>query len=292
MNGIVVGLDGSPASSRALLHAIDHARGTGSTVRALHVWSTPKWMGGVPGFAYNVLASPEESWRFAKELAHRQVEDARSLRPDAGVDVVEELVEGSPRQLMTKASRTAELVVVGSHGEGRVQGLLLGSVTQYLLSHTACPVMLVPGGDDDGFTPVKVVVGADGSPSARAAMRWALDVARRRGCPLVVVHGWLLTTVHGSSEKHYVPSLREYEAECQEWLDKEVQEVIPDQEGVQVRTELSYSSPVTALRDAAGKDDLLVVGRCGRGGFPGMLLGSVASQCAHYAEGPMVVVPQ
>jgi nucleotide-binding universal stress UspA family protein len=289
MNGIVVGLDGSPASTRALLHAIDHASGTGSPVRALHVWSTPRWMGGVPGFAYNVLASPEESWRFARELVHRQVDDARSLRPDADVDVVEELVEGSPRQLVTKASRTAELVVVGSHGEGRVQGLLLGSVAQYLLNHTACPVMLVPDGGDERFTPATVVVGADGSPSARAARRWALDVARRRGCPLVVVHAWLLTSVHASSERHYVPSLQEYETECQAWLDSEVQEALPDQEGVQVRTELFYSSPVTALREAAGKDDLLVVGRSGRGRFPGMLLGSVASQCAHYAQGPIVV---
>jgi nucleotide-binding universal stress UspA family protein len=291
MNGIVVGLDGSLESSRALLHAIDHAAGTGSPVRALHAWSTPTWMGGVPGFAYNVLASPEESWRFAKELTRRQVEDVRDQRPDSTVELVEELVEGSARQVLTQASRAAELVVVGSHGAGRVQGLLLGSVAQYLLSHAACPVMLVPEGDDEPFTPSKVVVGADGSPSSRAAMRWALDVAHRQHCPLVVVHAWLLTSVHGGSEKHYVPSLREYETECQEWLDKEVQEVLPEQEGVNLRTELTYSSPVTGLRDASGRDDLLVVGRCGRGGFPGMLIGSVASQCAHYARGPLVVVP-
>ena len=123
-------------------------------------------------------------------------------------------------------------------------------------------------------------------------MRWAFEFARRAGCPLVVLHAWMITTLPGRPGEQFVPSLREYETEAQEWLDKELQEVLPDREGVEVRTELSYSSAVTGLREGAGPHDLLVVGRCGRGGFPGMLLGSVASQVAHYAQGLVAVVPE
>lgn len=287
MKEIVVGLDGSPASSSALAHAVSMARRTGGRVRALHAWTTPVWMGGVPGFAYNALASPEDSLRFAKELASRQVGEAEAL----GVEVVADVAQGPARHVLVEASRHAGLLVVGSHGEGRVQGLLLGSVAMHLLGHAACPLLLVPDSDLKPEPWDKVVVGVDGSESSRAAMRWALHAAREAGCPLVVLHAWMIRSLPMHAKAHFVPSLREYESECQEWLDKELQEALPDREGVDVKTELSYSSPVSGLREAAGPHDVLVVGRCGRGGFPGMLLGSVASQCAHYSQGLMVVVP-
>jgi nucleotide-binding universal stress UspA family protein len=291
MNDIVVGVDGSAPSDLAVARAAEEARSTGARLRVVHAWTTPVWMGGIPGFAYNVLASPEESRRFANELLQRQVEAFQVARRDLPVDMVAEAVQGPVRQVLPSVARDAALLVVGSRGEGRVHGLLLGSVAQYLLSHAPCPLMLVPDAEPAVTTTAKVVVGADGSASSRAAMRWALGTAERHGSPLVVVHAWHLGSLPGRPPLHGVPSLREYETECREWLDKEVQEVLPEHEGVVVRTELAYGSATWGLRDAAGPDDLLVVGRRGRGGFPGMLLGSVASQCAHYARGPVVVVP-
>ena len=293
MSGIAVGLDGSEASTRALGYAVDEARRRGTAVRAIHAWTTPVWIGGIPGFGYNVLASPDDSKRFAEELIERQITEFREANPAADdVEIRAAAVEGSPRHVLHEASRMAALLVVASHGAGRFSGLLLGSVAQHLLHHADCPVMLVPATGPHTVEVGQVVVGSDGSAPSRAAMTWALDAATRHRCRLLVVHAWQITTVPGRSGEHFVPELREYETESQEWLDKEIVDVLHAPVDVDVAAQLSYSSPTWALREAARPQDLLVVGRNGRGGFPGLLLGSVASQCAHYAKGVVVLVPQ
>lgn len=291
MSGIAVGLDGSDASTRALGYAVDEARRRGTAVRAIHAWTTPLWIGGIPGFGYNVLASPEDSKRFGEELLVRQVAEFRDANPESSdVEIRTAAVEGSPRQVLHEASGMAQLLVVASHGTGRITGLLLGSVAQYLLHHSRCPMLLVPATGAQSVEIGRVVVGADGSAPSRSAMIWALDTARRHQCRLLVVHAWQITTIAGRSGEHFVPDLREYEYESQEWLDKELVDVLHGPTDVVVESQLSYSSPTWALREAAGPQDLLVVGRNGRGGFPGMLLGSVASQCAHYAPGVVAIV--
>jgi len=292
MTGIVVGLDGSDASSLALRYAVREAARTGAEVHGIHAWTTPVWMGGIPGFGYNALASPEESRRIAEELLAHQVAQLRDAEPDAAaVEIRTTAIEGSARAVLVTASESADLLVLASHGEGHLHGLVIGSVAQHVLNHAECPVLLVPAAGTNPAPVGRVVVGADGSKASRVAMQWALESARHHECPLVVVHAWMFGTVPGRPAKHFVASSPELETECQEWLDREVQEVLPDPGGVKVSTELSYSSAVWALREAAGPHDQLVVGTRGQGGFAGLLLGSVATQCTHYAQGVVVVVP-
>lgn len=291
MKDVVVGLDGSDESSKALDYAVAEARTSGRGVLAVHAWTTPVWVGGIPGFGYNALASPEDSKQFATELVDHQVEQFHARTPSEATTPLRSLtVQGDAKHALVEASKDAALVVVGSRGVGQVHGLLLGSVAQHLLFHAVCPVMLVPIHAAKPGSVRRVVVGADGSAASRSAMHWALDSARRHECPLVVVHSWLLTTLPSQPSVHIVPSLREYETEAEVWLEKELDEVLPDRDGVEVTTELSYSSAPIALREATGPDDQLVVGNRGRGGFARLLLGSVASQCAHYAKGVIVVV--
>jgi nucleotide-binding universal stress UspA family protein len=291
MKDIVVGLDGTEASSRALAYAVAEARAAGGGLRAVHAWTTPVWMGGIPGFGYNILATPEQSRSFAEDLLDHQVKELYDGAGAPDVRIRSEAVQGDARHALTKISRTADLLVVASHREGLLRGALLGSVAQHVLSHAHSPVMLVPADGTDPSPVGRVVVGADGSGASRGAMRWALEAARRHDCPLVVVHAWLVTTLPGSPSKHYVASLREHQTECQEWLDEEVRTVLPDHDGVPLSTRLSHTSASVALRETAGPRDQLVVGRRGRGGFVGLHLGSVAAQCAHYAQGVVVVVP-
>lgn len=134
---IVVGVDGSATSSAALEQACRRAERTGETVVALHAWRTH--------------APSTDVWnsepRAQEGLAHRQVllaESVAGMRVDHPDVVIEqEAVPVAPVRCLVDASRSASLLVVGSHGLGFFGGLLLGSVSQAVLQRAECPVMVV-----------------------------------------------------------------------------------------------------------------------------------------------------
>lgn len=134
---IVVGVDGSTASTAALEYACRRAERTGQKVVAIHAWRTH--------------APSTDVWssepRDLKGLAHREVllaESVAGLRSDHPDVVIEqEAVPVAPVTCLVDASRDASLVVVGSHGLGYFGGLLLGSVSQAVLQRAECPVAVV-----------------------------------------------------------------------------------------------------------------------------------------------------
>jgi nucleotide-binding universal stress UspA family protein len=138
-----------------------------------------------------------------------------------------------------------------------------------------------------------IVVGVDESDGAAAALRWALDEARRREATLDVVHAWqqfIPALVPGAVAIE--PDRNALKAAAGELVTKMVDNVVgPHDAKVTVRLELGEGSPADVLVKAAAEADLLVVGSRGRGGFAGLLLGSVSQQCAHHAPCPVVIVP-
>ena len=146
----------------------------------------------------------------------------------------------------------------------------------------------------------KVVVGTDGSPSAHRAVSWALGEARLRKAPLHIVHAWMLPLLDALPEPwlvatpvgHTDDELHErVAAAAREFLEAAVAEAKAAEPGLDVIGELAEMRPAAALLEAARDADLLVVGSRGHGGFSGLLLGSVSSQCVHHATCPVVVVP-
>jgi nucleotide-binding universal stress UspA family protein len=134
---IVVGIDGSEHSGRALQWAIDEARVRGATVQAVHAWSYPLAM----GLGAN---SSELLMRGAESAAESVLDHALDSLPD---DVVVEriLALGLAAESLLEAAKGAELLVLGSRGRGGFVGLLLGSVSQQCANHASCPVVIVPG---------------------------------------------------------------------------------------------------------------------------------------------------
>jgi nucleotide-binding universal stress UspA family protein len=137
-----------------------------------------------------------------------------------------------------------------------------------------------------------VVVGIDGSDIATTALAWAADEAGRRGVPLHVIHAW--DAPYLSPPGSIVAVNREaIENESRQLLDAQVDGVVarsrhepPSVEKISVP-----ESPGRALVDAGEGAGLVVVGTRGRGGFAGLLLGSVSQHVLHHAPGPVVVVP-
>lgn len=133
----------------------------------------------------------------------------------------------------------------------------------------------------------RVIVGSDGSESSRRAVRWAAEEARCRGAVLEVVHAWtLLGQPHdGTFDPNYG------EAEARQLLDGELDTLGDALDGIEVERTVVCDLGAPALIDAGKRADLLVVGSRGRGGFRGLLLGSVSSQVVQHAPCPVAIIP-
>lgn len=136
----------------------------------------------------------------------------------------------------------------------------------------------------------RIVVGVDDSPQAAAALRWALDEARLRHATLEVVHTWLFPVIGDVAGAAADTLVRDLERAARQLLDHVVDGVAGSDPGVKVERRVVEGGAAMVLIDAAVDAELLVVGSRGRGGFAGLLLGSVAQQCLHHAPCPVVVV--
>jgi nucleotide-binding universal stress UspA family protein len=147
-----------------------------------------------------------------------------------------------------------------------------------------------------------VVVGIDGSPGATAALRWAAAEARLRNTRLRVVHAWTFNDLMGAGylgggylvgSTGAVPDvgLSNQRRAADELLKQAITRLGAEAEGLEIERAPLEGPTADALVSAATGNDLLVVGSRGRGGFVGLLLGSVSQQCAHRASCPVVIVP-
>ncbi len=137
---VVVGVDGSDGSSRALAAAVVQAREHDATLSVVTTWSQPV-TAGAPGYAAYDWISESDLSAGAKQ----QQADALAavLGAEPSLRVEQEVLEGHPGQVLVTASEGADLLVVGSRGHGGFVGMLLGSVSQHVAAHAACSVLVV-----------------------------------------------------------------------------------------------------------------------------------------------------
>lgn len=138
----------------------------------------------------------------------------------------------------------------------------------------------------------RIVVGVDGSHGSHAALRWALKQAATTGSDIdaVLVYDSGLAWIDVGSD--YQDSWAHHAAEqAQAELSRVLEAVAPEPRSVPIRAVVVEGQPADALVELARDADELVVGTRGRGGFAGLLLGSVSQRCVERAPCPVVVVP-
>lgn len=140
---IVVGVDGSKGSVRALEFALDEARIRGAEVKAVAAWHVPPAYGMGTGW-YAVPLDPTSYEKIAETALEESLEQAHAA--ESGVSVTPVLKEGQAADVLVAEAQDADLLVVGSRGLGGFKGLLLGSVSQQCAHHARCPVSIVPNG--------------------------------------------------------------------------------------------------------------------------------------------------
>ncbi|GAA1274117.1 universal stress protein [Kitasatospora nipponensis] len=134
----------------------------------------------------------------------------------------------------------------------------------------------------------RVVVGVDGSPSSHAALRWAIRHAELIGGVVDAVGAWETVTSYGWSAP-VVPLDLDADVARQRF-ERELGEVLGDEQPVEVRRRLVLGNPADVLVDAARGAELLVVGSRGHGSFAGAMLGSVSQRCVTHAPCAVVIV--
>jgi nucleotide-binding universal stress UspA family protein len=133
-----------------------------------------------------------------------------------------------------------------------------------------------------------IVVGVDGSPSAKAALRWALAQARHAGGRVRAVTAWENPIYAAWMPMMPVEDLR---AAAEKMLGVAVSEALESEEpDVEVRESVLPGHPAQVLVDESAHAVLLVVGSRGHGAFTGTLVGSVSQHCVQHAHCPVVVV--
>jgi nucleotide-binding universal stress UspA family protein len=282
---IVVGVDGSTASERAVRWAATEAERRGAALDVVHAWMTP-----YPPNPFEHFADPAPFEAQGAEILDRATKSLVVSSP-LNIQPRPVLVREYPSKALVHSAEGAELLVVGSRGRGGFSGLLLGSVSQSCAHHAPCPVAVIPHGwsaREHG----RVVVGVDGSPPSYGALRWAVDEAVLRNARLDVVNAYNYLEV-------LMPMLISPGIDCEvlekastSLLEQMLGSVIPLLGPRPPAVELIavHTGAARALLETAVGADLLIVGSRGRDGVRGLLLGSVSQQCVHHAPCPVIVV--
>lgn len=134
---IVVGVDGSEPSKKALQWAARQAELTCTTLQAVMTWSVPVMAYGTP--------MPVPFDLDLRPYGHRVLAQALTecLGEKPAIKVSATVIEGRPSGELIKAAEGADLLVVGSRGHGALAGMLLGSVSEHCVTHAHCPVVVV-----------------------------------------------------------------------------------------------------------------------------------------------------
>jgi nucleotide-binding universal stress UspA family protein len=282
---IVVGVDGSSGARQAAHYAAEIAQRNHTALRLVHVVETAFQGYGPLGLAGGYGASDELLRESARRLLEESVNEIELSHP--GVKVDSDLQTGGAAARLIDESEEAQMTVVGSRGVGGFAGLVLGSVSAHVATYGHGPIIVVrPAAAPEG----PVLVGYDGSEAANAALQFGVQEAVSRQVPMVVANvywekpwGW-----------HQQPAIDPV-LTARDQAERMINDAL--ELPLEEHPELRYSirtihslDPARSLVEESAHAGLTVVGSRGRGGFAGLLLGSVSRTLIHHAAGPVAVI--
>ena len=281
MDGIVIGVDESESAACALRWGVAYAELHRRPATALMAWSYRDQHPFEPNATFDVDYGRHEACRDLDVIIERALgapHPAVRRRAACGVAADE----------LLSASHGADLMVIGARGMGGFRGLLLGSVSRGVLYGSASPVAVIrsmPSAPDG-----PIVVGVDGSATARGALQWAIAEARAQRCPVVAVWTWHVSAP-GAGDVYIHTDAASMEEATVNALEREVAQCESASCSVAIERRVVQGFPAAVLVEASRTASMVVVGSRGHRAATGLFLGSVSDQVAHHAEGPVIVVP-
>lgn len=286
---ILVGTDGSDSKWNVVDWAIARAKQSGATLEILVAYNLSSYSpAGVEG-SY-VAISDGQLQDAAKEAADKAAQ--RAL--EAGVsEVVVTVAPGDPASVLIERSAEVSMVVIGTRGTQGFADRLLGSVSASVPSRAKCPVVVVPRLEAGSpYTPItRVVAGVDGSDTSSIALRRAVEECQLWGAKLTATSAVPYST--GNAFMAWIPPVVDRErftADIRVGLDVAVDQATEGMD-MKVARHVLDGNPAELLAEFSTAVDLVVVGRRGRGGFAGLLLGSTSQTLLARSKCPVMVVP-
>jgi len=300
---ILLATDGSNQAELAARTTVELANETGSELHVAHVFGITPWYPAHPEatdfdeseLEYEVL---EEDLKRISEQRARELLDAEAekLRSVGGTVAQAHLLEGRAQQEIVGLAEEigVGLIMVGSRGRGGVRRALMGSVSDSVVRHAHCPVLVVRG-EPISF-PITILLATDGSKDAELAATAAIDFAGNFGSELHVV-----TVFPGSAyahpyyETHFPEAAerlrREARKERQEMLEERA-ERIREAGGSVAQTHIRAGETAAEIVTLAEEieADLIAIGSRGLGGVRRALMGSVSDSVVRHAHCPVMVV--
>ncbi|WP_329378481.1 universal stress protein [Streptomyces sp. NBC_01716] len=285
---LVVGIDGSESSLRALDWAADEAVRHTLPLRVVyaHLWEPHDSVRSPLGAG----ESMDGTW--AEDVVTGAARRARVGRPELKVSST--VLPDAAVPALLRESEEAYAVVIGSRGHGTLTGLLLGSVGLQLAARASGPVIVVRGAPASvrgGFN--QVVLGVHDAERSSAATEFAFAEAQTRRSRLHAVHAWR-TPAYVLPDVPIPPDLftENQEHEARELLTAALRKSAHRHPSVRVVQETFNGPARDGLLGASKSADLVVIGARRRHNSPALQLGSVNHAVLHHAPCPVAIVPQ
>lgn len=275
---LLIGIDGTESSRAALRWAMRRALAIGAEVTLVRViddeWTT---------IGSRMLDELEED---SRRLLEREAEYARSLA--SGVAVQTRLLHGNVMRELTAASDEAEMIVVGTHKTGFINGKVFGSRSLRLAAAARTPVAIIPQGSPrDGRG---VVAGVDDSPAGRLATRLAAEEAERTRQSLTLLRAFTVPELSTKNDDAQRELVQHGEARASSALAAAASLAAQTAPGLDVKTRSVRRPAAEALVDAAATAALLVIGNSRREDTDDTMVGSVSHDVLINLTGPTIVV--
>ncbi len=291
--------DYSEFSERALERAVRLARWFGARITAVHVVPpTPRWVGADAGVAY--VTVPEDLLRGSREEEAQALERFVVPYRGEGVPIHTRLLDGDPSRLIQEAALElpADLVVMGTHGRGGFEHLLLGSVTEKVLRRATCPVLTIGRGAPsklEGPLFRRIVCALDLTEASARTIEVALSLAEENMARVTLVN--VLEGLPGQAGPPFYRALpeilrlrRELFEEAEDRLHESVPIVARDFCSVSERVE--EGTPWRVVLQVAEETcaELIVMGAHSRGSLDRAFFGSTVNHVVRQARCPVLVV--
>lgn len=279
IGAVLVGLDESAESARALSWAADEARRRHWPLHLMHALDESSWAWSV----YSLAPHPMQP----------VIRDALAMLCDwePGLSVTWSQPVGDPAALLASGARAARLAVVGSHGRSALGEMVVGSVATRLISLTRCPVVVLRSNTPIPAADAPVVAGVQYGRPFAPVLDAAFEQADSRHVDLVVVHAWHVdaSTVVDGVQLQGVPAEEAQRREL-DLLHRNIAEITRSHPDVKVTFHAVRDGTTQALAQYAAGAALLVIGARGRGEVGGAFLGSTSQQMIRSATCPVLVV--
>jgi nucleotide-binding universal stress UspA family protein len=293
---VLVGVDGTDASYKAVWWAANYAKHAGLTLQIVCAYSLPSYAAVSFDATYTALGDDAVAHTDAQEILSR----AKAIADEQGVDASTLIVTGDPSSVFVELSRNYNLIVIGNRGKGGLAERLLGTTSSSLPAYAYCPIVVVPFTDDSdqilhlSNVITKVVVGSDESKWGLKALEISAEFANSWNAELTVLSA---VPVYGASGGMFsmAPSKEDTDRIIESYLDDlnvRVEPLRRQYPNLMIHTEVVPGSAVDTLTQASSENDVVVVGSRGRGGFTGLILGSTSQGLIQHATSPVYVVPR